>query len=207
MLRRLAASGTHVIETKSLTTGGATLADHVASPETAIALGAPQWNVVVLQEQSEIPASPRERQTSMYPAASRLVEMITDKDTQPMLYLTWAHQDGWPAEDLPSYSSMQSAVDAGYLDLASKLDVTVAPVGYAWAAALGQDVHTKLWSSDGSHPTTAGTYLAACVFYATVFRESPTGLKYHAGLPSRLATTLQETASRIVLGEPTRWGL
>ena len=207
MLTRLAAAGTHVIETESLTTGGATLAEHVASPETAIALGSPKWNVVVLQEQSEIPASLRERQASMYPAASRLVEMITDRNTQPMLYLTWAHQDGWPENDLPTYSSMQSAVDTGDLNLASKLHVSVAPVGYAWAATLGQEARARLWSSDGSHPTAAGTYLAACVFYATIFRESPTGLKYRSRLTNRLATRLQEIASQVVFGEPTRWNL
>jgi len=207
MLTRLAATGTHVIETESLTEGNATLADHVASPETALALGAPQWNVVVLQEQSEIPANPRERQTSMYPAASRLVKMITDKSVQPVLYLTWAHQDGWLENGLPTYSSMQSAVDTGYLNLAGKLHVTVAPVGYAWAATLEQEARARLWSSDGSHPTAAGTYLAACVFYATVFRESPTGLKYHSRLTNRLAKRLQEIASQVVLGEPTRWNL
>jgi hypothetical protein len=32
-----------------------------------------------------------------------------------------------------------------------------------------------LYTDDGSHPTAAGSYLAACVFLASLFGEAPRG--------------------------------
>src|SRR5437660_883291 len=77
---------------------------------------------------------------------------------------------------MPTYASMQSAIDDGYLAIASDQCAAVAPVGDAWAKLVALQVPITLWQEDGSHPTEAGTYLAACVFYATVFRQSPVGL-------------------------------
>ena len=42
--------------------------------------------------------------------------------------------------------------------------------------------------------TLAGTYLAACTAYATLFGKSPVGLAYSAGLPTDLAARLQTAA-------------
>jgi hypothetical protein len=203
MFARLARAGGRTAETGILAEGGATLADHIASPETEKALSSARWNVVVLQEQSEIPSIERFRQAEMYPAVRRLVRMTRDAGAQPMLYLTWAHQDGWPQDGLIGYTSMQSAIDDGYLVIARELHATVAPVGYAWAKVLKTGASSGLWQSDGSHPTVKGTYLAACVFYATVFRESPNGLGYRAGLPKHEASELQAIATNVVLDVPS----
>lgn len=200
---KLAAAGDHVIKTGLIAHPDASLANDVASPETEAVLRATSWDVVVLQEQSEIPSSVSLRQTLMYPAARQLVHMIREHGTEPMFYLTWAHQDGWPANGLIGYHSMQSAIDAGYFAIARELGVTVAPVGDAWSAILSRETRPRLWQADGSHPTIAGTYLAACVFYATIFRQSPTGLSYHADLPESDATKLQATAARIVFDHST----
>ena len=64
-----------------------------------------------------------------------------------------------------------------------------------------------LWQDDGSHPTVAGTYLAACVFYASIFHESPVGLAYDAGLAKELAASLQQGAADTVLTDQAQWGL
>jgi hypothetical protein len=109
------------------------------------------------------------------------------------------------------YTSMQSAVDEGYLVIARDLHAAVAPIGYAWSATLSEERdagrHAGLWRQDGSHPAIRGTYLAACVFYAAIFREAPSGLPYRAGLSSGEAARLQATASKVVLGDSERWGL
>ena len=52
-----------------------------------------------------------------------------------------------------------------------------------------------------------GTYLAACVFYAAIFRQSPAGLHYDAGVPKGEAASLQAVAASVVLGNPAAWGL
>jgi hypothetical protein len=207
MFTKLARAGQALVEAAKVAEADETLAEHVASPETATALAAERWDVVVLQEQSQIPSVERYRQTEMYPAARQLVRMVRDVGAQPVFYLTPARRYGWPESGLDGYASMQSAVDEGYLVIAREVDVAVAPVGYAWADVLDHGAGSGLWQRDGSHPTVEGTYLAACVFYATIFRKSPEGLKYYAGLPTNEAKKLQAIASDIVLADPGRWGL
>ena len=102
---------------------------------------------------------------------------------------------------------MQAAIDAGYMRIADQLSVPVAPVGAAWETVVGEASHPDMWQSDGTHPTVSGTYLAACVFYATIFRQSPVGLGYDDGLPSGEAHTLQTVAAATVLDDPAYWGL
>jgi hypothetical protein len=70
----------------------------------------------------------------------------------------------------------------------------VAPAGEAWARALSKPGHPPLWLDDGSHPTPAGTYLAACVLFATIFDRDPRGLPYRAGLSPEAAAELQAAA-------------
>jgi hypothetical protein len=207
MFATLAASGGHHVTTGILAVGGATLADHAASTETAARLASARWSIVVLQEQSQLPAADPFRQGQMYPAARLLVRMVRDAGAEPMFFLTWAHRDGWQQYGMADYSSMQAAIDDGYLTIAAEEKAAVAPVGYAWWTLLGREPGAGLWESDGSHPTVEGTYLAACVFYATIFRQSPKGLDYHAGLPDDEAATVQETAATVVPGDPARWGL
>jgi hypothetical protein len=59
-----------------------------------------------------------------------------------------------------------------------------------------------LWQSDGVHPTVRGTYLAACVFFDSIFGRSPVGLTYHDGLSDAEAALLQRAAAGGVAGEP-----
>ena len=108
---------------------------------------------------------------------------------------------------MPDYDSMQRAIDAAYLEIAGELVVPVAPVGVVWYYVRHEHPEISLWIDDGSHPSTAGTYLAACVFYASIFRQSPAGLSYHDGVSDSLARTLQDEAGTHVLDSQSQWGL
>jgi len=59
------------------------------------------------------------------------------------------------------------------------------------------DPSIALWQADGSHPSEAGTYLAACVLYARLFHRSPVGLSATDGLSPSLAATLQTVAGQL----------
>jgi len=56
----------------------------------------------------------------------------------------------------------------------------VVPVGAAWAESWATRPDLHLWHADGSHPSPAGTYLAAAAFYAALTGESCGGAE-HAG--------------------------
>jgi hypothetical protein len=102
---------------------------------------------------------------------------------------------------------MQFQIDRGYLQIAHELSTAVAPVGYAWLLAAGQNPGLTLWQEDGSHPTLQGTYLAACVFYAVIFLQSPVGLSYRADLAKDTVLFLQQIAENTVLNNPADWNL
>jgi len=207
MFADLAWSGRHRVETGVQAPGGWTLEDHARSAGTVPLLSSRPWDLVVLQEQSQVPSLEESRQAVMYPAARQLVGEIRAAGARPLLYVSWAREGGWPENGLPDYASMQAAIDAGYLGLAAEEHAAQAPVGFAWTALASIRPASDLWQADGSHPTQLGTYLAACVFYAAVFDQAPYGLDYRAGLAPDDAAAAQRVATATVLGAETRWGL
>src|SRR3954451_25155087 len=203
----LARSAGQTVQADELAPSGATLALHLASVDTLKRLVAADWNVVVLQEQSQLPADPELRTQETYPAGEALAGEIRAVGAEPMLFITPARSYGWPERGFSGYAQMQAGIDDGYLTLAATVHAPAAPVGEAWAAAIQRDPRMKLWFRDGSHPALMGTYLEACVFYATVFHRSPVGLPYRSGLPAQTARLLQGIAATTVLSTPSQWGI
>lgn len=197
----LANAGGHGAEVDMAAPGGVGLIDHVNSGDMLEKLKASNWSYVVLQERSVAPSTEYTFTQDMVPAARTLTAQIRQYHAIPILYMTWGHRDGWPDGGINSYEAMQYNINNNYLRLAKGLNVIVAPVGIAWLNATRANPPIELWQSDGSHPTEAGTYLAACVFYATIFRQSPNGLSYYGGLSATEAGTLQALASKAVLGK------
>ena len=198
----LARSGGQAVETGMVAEGGWRLADHVQSPATLDHIKSGKWTYVILQEQSQIPAFEPWRTREMYPAARELVSEIRAAGATPVFFLTWAHRDGWPKYRMNDYESMQLEIQKGYEEIAGELDVPIAPIGIAWLAAIQEHPDLNLWREDGSHPSKQGTYLAACVFYQVIFKESPAGLTYRAGLSQDTAKTLQSIAAETVSRVP-----
>jgi len=81
------------------------------------------------------------------------------------------------------------------------LNATVAPIGLAWKESMDNDPDSliNLYSMDNSHPSLAGSYLTACVMYATMFQKSPEGSIYLGGLPEGQVIYLQQIANNVVL--------
>lgn len=158
------AAGGRKIVTDQETPGGYTLNQHFKDGKAAQKLRSQKWDVVVLQEQSLMPVGNLQL---MHQSARKLHEQITPSGARTVFYLTWARQ---------KQPEMQPKLSEAYLDIAKELDAGVAPVGMAWQRALADDPNLVLHADDGSHPNAAGTYLAACVFYATLLDKSPVGL-------------------------------
>jgi hypothetical protein len=79
--------------------------------------------------------------------------------------------------------------------LGKELGAIVVPVGAAWQKYCATRKTPPLYATDQSHPSLAGSYLAACVFLAVLFRQNPTGIKpAFLGLTDTNATALQRAA-------------
>ena len=154
------------------------------------------WDVVVLQEQSQIPSFPADdRAREFIPYVERLADAARRSGAQPLLFVTWAHRTGDRRNfSGDTYAAMQQRVVNGYREAARAANAAVAPVGLAWAKALTRRPQVELWARDGTHPSRAGSYLAACVFYALLTRQSPVGNAYAAGLEPAEARFLQRVA-------------
>lgn len=201
----LSRAGRHPVFVEMLANGGWTLAQHLAAPSTAKKIESRPWDYVVLQEQSLLPSFSEFRPQRMYPAVRGLVQMIRKHGAQPVLYLTWGRREGFEEVGFSTCSAMQTELNRGYLTIARELNALVAPVGPAWLTGSSRDSGLELWQKDASHPTPAGTYLAACVFYATLFRQSPLGLPASEGVSPELARSLQALALECVLTNPSSW--
>ncbi|MCB9164093.1 MAG: hypothetical protein H6592_06625 [Flavobacteriales bacterium] len=212
-LRLLALSLGDTITVTSSTPGGATFQSHAVNATTINAINSGAWDFVVLQEQSQLGALPFEI-TTTEASAGQLVELIHDNDpcTMPVFYMTWGRRDG---DDLNcasfpfmcTYTGMQQALTANYVALAEGNDAFTAPVGEAWRLVRDGHPEIELYVSDGSHPSPAGTYLAACVFYCTLFQESCVPSTYSAGLDPNIAELLRGIAGEVVLDDPMAWNL
>jgi hypothetical protein len=162
---------TRPILAEQLTVGGATLESHLEGGEAVRRIragsGRGPWDVVVFQEQS---TRPLEDTAKMYRAVRALAAEVRRVGAQPALYVTWARLARPRAQDTLSLV---------YKRIAAEIGALVVPVGEAWAAIRGTDdaVGPSLFIADGSHPSPAGTYLAASTFYATLYGKSPVGLR------------------------------
>lgn len=193
--------------------GGYTLEGHSTNTTSLNKIAQGNWDFVVLQDQSQRPSFPPSQvATEVYPYAEILVNSIKSSNacTEPLFYMTWGRENGDQQNcqfytPICTYNGMQQRLRTSYLEMANDNQASVSPVGAAWQYTRDNFPSIDLYSSDGSHPSLAGSYLAACVFYSSMFRSSPEGATFDAGLPSNTATTLQNIAKLIVIDSLDNW--
>jgi hypothetical protein len=169
------------------TPGGCTFEKHWKDGKALAKIKSRKWDYVVLQDNSQGPLRMRE---SMFEYGKKLDTEIKMQGAKTILYMTWAMQDK---------PEGQAAISKVYLDLAEDLKCQTAPVGNAWEAALKTGKKPVLHANDKKHPTVTGTYLAACVIYATIYGRSPVGLPGSIGkLTDEEAKLLQTIAWKTV---------
>ena len=169
MFSHLAASAKppRQVETQMVVRGGWTLKMHWEDGAALKALQQSKWDYVVLQEQSLLPITNPEM---MHQYARLFDAEIKKAGAKTIFYLTWARQD---------HPEMQAKLSEGYQSIARELGALVAPVGIAWQNAFKENPQTVFHIEDKSHPNPAGSYMAACVLYATIFGKSPENLSGH----------------------------
>ena len=184
------------------TPGGATLSQHATNSNVQYLLGATEWDYVILQEQSQYPSFPPSQvATEVYPFAESLCNDIRFNSScaEPVFFMTWGRENGdsqncvfYPP--ICTYSGMQERLIESYTEMAESNDAFLAPVGIAWQNIREEYPELNLYSSDGSHPSIYGSYLAACVFYSILFSDDPTTEYYPDGMNNDEAEIIQEFA-------------
>jgi hypothetical protein len=155
------------------TYGGWTLKMHAGNEATLRKIRDGRWDIVVIQEQSEIPAmSARKRAAAMFPPLRQLVREARQQGAVPVLYQTWGRRDGDPKRRNDDFHAMNARLREGYQAAAKDAgDLVVVPVGDAWEREIAAGRGSGLFIEDGSHPTTRGDELIAETFFAAFYRE------------------------------------
>ena len=131
------------------------------------------YDIIFLQEQSNAPALAR---AEFYKAVRELCTYVDLYDTRVIMYQTWSYRNGYSGMN---YYEMTQKLAAGYEAIATELDLGISRVGNAFYFMYQNHPEINLnKESDGSHPTSLGTYIAALVHYATIYGRSPIGIKY-----------------------------
>ncbi|HEX4525082.1 MAG TPA: SGNH/GDSL hydrolase family protein [Casimicrobiaceae bacterium] len=196
LLADLAAAAEHPtrVEFDLIFAGGASLKRHWNAGIARERLAKQPWNYVVLQEQSTLPV----KNPGRYHENVRLfAPEIARRGAKTALYLTWSRQQAPETQD-----RITRAVE----EIAAEIDALVVPVGPAWQTVMARHADVTLYTDDGSHPTAAGSYLAACLFLARLFGETPRG--FSVSDPLRLdrdiAAALHAVASEYAMTRRTR---
>jgi hypothetical protein len=164
----------------SLTGPGWSLRRAERDPELRQLLQDMGWDAVVLQEHSSIAnKTPSEVGVDSVPAAMQLAHYAGMAGAETVVFMNWMSRHRG--------------------DLADQLGKPVAPFASAWDEAYRQRPDLDLLDDDGRHPNLAGSYLAACVVYATLTGRDPTTSTFTAGLPPADARFLQRVAAGYAL--------
>ena len=101
---------------------------------------------------------------------------------------------------------MQDALTAAYLDVAQQVGGAVVPVGEVWRQVIDAG-GPSLFDADGSHPSLAGSWVAALTFYAALYKELPKTAKPPAGVSITDVPKITAAVKSVVLENAGKWGL
>lgn len=202
-LDSLAASLGKSVLTGSKVNGGYTFQNHANDPQTYTAIHQYPWDVVVIQGQSQEPSFPTDQVTiESLPYAVQLADSVYAHSfcSNVLFFMTWGRETGDPQWDsINTFDKMNGRLYQSYMRIADSSDAMVAPVGAVWKYVRDHYPAIDLYAGDGSHPSLAGTYLAACTFYTALFTTSPQGSSYLGGLDQATASLLQDAAATVML--------
>ena len=139
---------------------------------------------VMMMDCSQCPIHPQ-LQAIFFDQAAKHGATARKYGAAPILFMSWAYQDK---------PEMTQQLAAEYVKAGKQNNALVVPAGLAFAASVAKRPELNLYVADKRHPSLAGTYLAACTVLASVYKKSPVGLSYTAGLSADVAAHLQNVA-------------
>jgi hypothetical protein len=151
------------VEVVMVASGGVTLGWHAQNPETQMAIKYQAWDFIILQQKTH----PFDGYRALQQDCGSLLPFLRRTSARVLLYMTWAEKR------LPSN---QARLERAFTRAARENNFGLAPVSKAWQALLHEENPLSLYDTDGEHANPAGSYLAACVFYAVISGASPLGL-------------------------------
>lgn len=209
----VAASTGNTIVYDSSTPDGHTLEGHFYNTVTTAKIQAGNWDFVTLQEQSQRPSFPDHTLGYMvYEYTTLLNNKILQSNpcAETAFYMTWGRKNG-DSQICPqfppvcTYEGMDDRIRNCYMTMTNDNAAIVSPVGAVWRHIRTNHPELELYAADGSHPSLLGSYVAACTFYTTLFRNDPLPITFDAGLPPDVAAIVKNAVRTIVYDHLPDW--
>lgn len=156
-----------------------------------------KYDVVVIQEQSNTPVSNPER---FYSGVRDLYALIKahNPDAEIVLYATWGYQTGH--ESLTKYGKttqeMEMKLRAAYTAIGEELGLTVAYAGAGMTYAL-EHSSVGLYNADRTHPSLAGSAIAAWTIFSAIFRVHPDSVDYTGDMTPSVMASVKEAVAYV----------
>ena len=215
LIADLAHSGGDSLFHDQNTIGGYSLQSHATNSNTVSKIQNGSWDYLILQEHSQRPSLPLSQvEAQFYPAAYTLDSLFHSvrPTAQSVFYMTWGRENGdasncatWPP--VCTYEGMDSLLNLRYQFIADSLNAAVSPVGVVWRSIRNLHPSIQLYNADESHPSLAGSFVAACTFYAVLFQKDPSLLAYNGGLDSTEAGIIKRSARDLVFDQLAMWNV
>jgi len=194
---------------KSSTPGGRTLKQHLAIAGSMKLVDEGNWDVVVLQGQSQEPAIAETDETvrkEFQESAAELCRRVRAKSPKVKIcfYETWArHADYWKAAKKgpdvgANPKEMQTRLRKWYGVVAQDNGATLVPCGDAWELNYASSAPVRLHTSDHSHPEFVGTYLNALIFFGKIYEAKAPAPKWMGKLDDAQAKLMQGFAAQVL---------
>jgi thiol-disulfide isomerase/thioredoxin len=142
------------------------------------------FDAAIMMDCSQCPTNPAFA-PQFHEYAKKHADTVRKHGARPVFFMSWAYADA---------PEMTAQLAEAYTQAGNANGALVIPAGLAFARSVGQRPQLNLYAADKRHPSMLGTYLAAVTTYATLYRKSPIGLPYTAGIDEPTARFLQGVA-------------
>lgn len=176
--KSLAKSKGYNVTVTSATIGGTKLYD-VANKKKSI-LTDKAYDYVIMQEQS----AAYQNYSTFLKGAKQVKKYATQKNPNAKLFV----RQVWLYKNTKNTTTI-------YKNAANVANAISASLIYDGKAFYSTPSSINLFTDD-RHQSNAGAYLSACCIYSSVFKKTPVGLSYKAGLSSATALKLQKIAAK-----------
>ena len=193
--------------------GGTGFANHVDNPTVYELFRNGDWDYIVLQPGTgdsggeSIGGTPKEG--SLVRIRILLDSIYLHNPCSQVMFFeisngVWSNS----AEDLATYNGSMDLIFSNLKYFSDSTQLPLAPVGEAFRTTWNNNLNTLLWNSTGDiHPNAKGSYLAACVFYASIFQMPSLGSTELNNLTQNEAEQYQYIADTTVLNHQSKWGI
>lgn len=187
---------------QSVTKGSATISDFtdettVVGQKTLPLLKEQKWDYVIIEPSRRISPFENTVKDAELESAKKIRALALAAGGDVLLYSVWGNNNGKAHEfhaetpicmpkvathpiERKAHTAFMQRINTEFAGCLG--DVAVAEAGYAFENLIAAHPEINPYHEDNRHPCLAGTYLVACVLYATIFGESTKGIPYTAEL-------------------------